>query len=586
MKYLLPALFALFTTAAQAQQTPLQYNTNGCGPGAIVVQEGTAWYCSTSQNVRATDKPITTDLPLVSGNCTIGGSGPNKVTDSGLNCTGSSSGSGFLLRSGVNAVQPTTRLSIGVNFLNAQKDYGAVGDNVTNDGPALANALAACSGSVPLFIPPGIYKTRQKLTVPDRCIVFGEQLFTYLVGDAPSTEIFADNTSGAFTAGGAVLTLGNVAQLRRVAVHGDNIAGHADAIAINGSWVVLDGIGAYSGGTYNVTCPGGAGYQGIQILNGLIGFSAGDGINLQCADSNLLNLYVYSNVGLGIISNAQKVTMNALTVEGNGSFGIAFVQATQNILSASHIVDNFAPGLKLDGTSAINDLSVTGNDFRDNGRSQVSQNDCHVYIAGTVNNANFSGNTYATNTGGPAAALTPNYVFCGSTGSSPTFSGSRITDRLPAQVLGVYNGATIQGAVVPAIPVTPMAFAVPTVAQNNTVYTSPGYTTVLGSPATSSTPVAVATPLNGLRVSVVNTPAAGQTFTYTVYSSTATNGSFSNTGITCQITDATSPPVCADTTHTAILPAGGAWTLEVKTSATSGATGVSTVTLGIGAPAS
>jgi hypothetical protein len=66
------------------------------------------------------------------------------------------------------------------------KDYGAVGDNSTDNTAALQAALTAAAGGT-LFIPKGAYRVTSQLNVPNR---------TTIVGEGPvSTEIYYRTTS-------------------------------------------------------------------------------------------------------------------------------------------------------------------------------------------------------------------------------------------------------------------------------------------------------------------------------------------------------------------------------------------------------
>src|SRR5258708_1483169 len=62
------------------------------------------------------------------------------------------------------ATLPTFRTNTGsLPGLNAKTDYTPVGDNIANDGPASAAALAVCDKTHSLYLPPGQYKIRQPL---------------------------------------------------------------------------------------------------------------------------------------------------------------------------------------------------------------------------------------------------------------------------------------------------------------------------------------------------------------------------------------------------------------------------------------
>ncbi len=429
---------------------------------------------------------------------------------------------GTMVPSAKNVVHPpsTARGYFGsLPTLNAKTDYGAKGDNTTNDGPSLASALAACGPTAPLYLPPGTYKTQQKLYQPPQCKVFGDLNFTYLTSDTPSVQIFADNTAANFTASaftgvisgttltasavtgqlaigdrlsgsgisngtrivalgtgtggsgtytvnnsqsisseamtsvGAVLTMGEASNLQGIGVHGDNIAGHADALGLSGSWIQLANILAFSGGTYSVNCPSGApGYQGVQIRNSLVGYSKGDGYFDGCADSNAYGTFFYANAGNGADAYGDKTTWIGSTFEQNTGYGISLYNSQRWVLVGNHIVDNYGPGISLNGFSAIFDsLVLTGNDFSDNGRAQASQQDCHIFVSGPLGDVNMSGNTYQTGTGGPSSATVPNYVFCDSTSSGPAFNKSTISDAFSQQAIGIYEDGTVQAAVQSAI---------------------------------------------------------------------------------------------------------------------------------------
>lgn len=110
------------------------------------------------------------------------------------------------------------------------KDYGAVGDNSTNDTAALQTALTAATGGV-LFIPKGAYRVTAQLNVPNR---------TTIVGEGPiSTQIYYRTAS---------TTVFN--QLFRF----DNV----DNIQLEKIGLICD-IGAGCQNTVGVYCSGGAG---------------------------------------------------------------------------------------------------------------------------------------------------------------------------------------------------------------------------------------------------------------------------------------------------------------------------------------
>ena len=81
---------------------------------------------------------------------------------------GLSAGTGITLTT----VGNTLTISSTQNYYVSVKDYGALGNGITNDGPALQNALN--SGSKNIYFPSGTYKVRQTLSIPKDVSVFGD----------------------------------------------------------------------------------------------------------------------------------------------------------------------------------------------------------------------------------------------------------------------------------------------------------------------------------------------------------------------------------------------------------------------------
>lgn len=70
------------------------------------------------------------------------------------------------------------------------KDYGAVGDNSTDDTSALQAALTAAAGGT-LFIPKGAYRVTSQLSVPNRTTIVGEgPISTQIYYRTSSTTLF------------------------------------------------------------------------------------------------------------------------------------------------------------------------------------------------------------------------------------------------------------------------------------------------------------------------------------------------------------------------------------------------------------
>lgn len=111
-----------------------------------------------------------------------------------------------------------------------------------------------------------------------------------------------------------------------------------------------------------------------------------------------------------------------------------------------------------------------------------------------------------------------------------------------------------------------LGFAGASAAQNSTTYISTGGTVN----STSGAIVTASGTLKNLYIATVNTPAAGQSFTFAVQIAGVTSI------ITCQETTTAS---CNDLTDTASISAGNTFSIKVTTSATSGNTGAVSVGL-------
>lgn len=60
------------------------------------------------------------------------------------------------------------------NWLNAKRDFGAMGDGVTDDSPALTDAIRAAGAlRTPLVIPAGAYRINTQILIPSNVVIFG-----------------------------------------------------------------------------------------------------------------------------------------------------------------------------------------------------------------------------------------------------------------------------------------------------------------------------------------------------------------------------------------------------------------------------
>jgi len=81
------------------------------------------------------------------------------------------SGGNAFVSGGTTTITGGTTTVMDVNYINI-KDYGAVGDGVTDDTTAIETALASGKS---LFVPAGTYKLTAAITIPSHCFMYGEE---------------------------------------------------------------------------------------------------------------------------------------------------------------------------------------------------------------------------------------------------------------------------------------------------------------------------------------------------------------------------------------------------------------------------
>ena len=103
--------------------------------------------------------------------------------------------------------QPNNKLDV--------KDFGAVGDGITDDHYAIENAISALNGSHGyIYFPPGKYLITKSLYLPDSCILMGESsnkttLLFNLNGEAANCIILSKSQSSDFNDITGGLDMGN-----------------------------------------------------------------------------------------------------------------------------------------------------------------------------------------------------------------------------------------------------------------------------------------------------------------------------------------------------------------------------------------
>ena len=362
-----------------------------------------------------------------------------------------------MLPNASNAVLPAARSNLGLSAaLNAKTDYGAKGDNATNDGPALASALAACNGAAPLYLPPGQYRTQQKLTVPAHCHLVGDNTFTYYTGGGgpqPGAVIIGDNSGGGFSAGDAVVTLTDqTSMVDGVAAFG--ISAVADSFKLAAGGVLRHVLAA--NGRYGINCAAGLAI----ITDSETSFTSNVGVYGQCADQLFLRNWVHSGgATAGYYGPATvKAQLIGNVFEWNAGYGVYFDNGGGPVADITIIGNKFdhnsLENLALKGVSNV---TVTGNSFRRGYSSGTGH--AHIKYFGAITGLSQVGNSFRAdpvNDDG-SGALIPDYDYDADVAA--TFTKSLIADNPPAMTTGIYSSGAqaIMAASNLALPVAPNA---------------------------------------------------------------------------------------------------------------------------------
>jgi hypothetical protein len=306
------------------------------------------------------------------------------------------------------------------------KDFGAVGDGVTNDGPALQAAL---DSGQPLFVPWGVYITRQPLVAPARSVIVGEDVNAYIYTDAPRVVI----RGVALAATQATLEVGALSTLRGLCVEGiqgtfGNSTTGVDALRARARSITLDRVYTRFG-RYGVDFTQGANLAATNCHSRDCSMAAWFA-SFGASDTTFLACYaVASQIGFSILSST-KVSLIGCVAEWNNQYGVeGFIYNSFNIIGCQ-IDRNFDMGVRLNGGRHA---SLIGNNFRRNGSTG---RESHLILDGINLDIQLGANTYSLEPNSDAAGLgvpTPQYVY--SVGS-----GGRVTGMISESP--VASGAT------------------------------------------------------------------------------------------------------------------------------------------------
>ena len=107
---------------------------------------------------------------------------------------------------------------------NVVSDFGAVGDGVRDDAPAIQRAITACGVGQVVFVPAGTYRLNSQLTIAKGVVLRGAgvgatRLKTYAawhgiqLGNFPSSPV-ATNVSGSPAKGETTVTVASAANMQ------------------------------------------------------------------------------------------------------------------------------------------------------------------------------------------------------------------------------------------------------------------------------------------------------------------------------------------------------------------------------------
>ena len=98
------------------------------------------------------------------------------------------------------------------------KDYGAVGDGVTDDSAAVINTLTAAAGGGIIFFPKGRYLITQALVIPRNAMVQG--IGCHELADGSIDQGLVMNVPPAATVNNAMITMGPAAVMKDIGITG------------------------------------------------------------------------------------------------------------------------------------------------------------------------------------------------------------------------------------------------------------------------------------------------------------------------------------------------------------------------------
>jgi hypothetical protein len=319
--------------------------------------------------------------------------------------------------------------------------FGAKGDGVTDDAPALNAALTAqAANGFVLFVPPGVYLLGSTVTAQAGAVLLGyEDIPNYApsaVGQRGRTVFMAKQTG---FSGSTVLLLNGFSTLKNITVYG--VPGSVDCITLNPGQSHFR-LGAVWGhfGRHGLVA------TSANVIHAYeCGFGENSGNGFQGAfgtsDHDFVSCVFNGNTGDGFYvgSGSGAIRCTNCAFEWNRTYGFETFQASNIDINGCHFDRNSGYGMR---HVQVTGLVFSGNTFR---RNSAAQNNLAqwAFLSGSTN-VSEGANCYiagAINDDG-SGSVQPQYV-----GIIDSTSSVNVTSDPPAMAAGIWQDTTTQARV-------------------------------------------------------------------------------------------------------------------------------------------
>ena len=270
------------------------------------------------------------------------------------------------------------------------KDYGAAGDDTTDDTTAIQNTLSAGAGKT-VYLPDGTYKITSALTIPANTRLVGSGTIHQTTTGAKGLVIGGSNvTIEGLTLKGRLSAAAYASGEYAIDLVAPNLAGSYTGIVIRGVTITMWGYAGislrFADGFRIVDCDvSTVGYTGIQVLSGANGLIRGNrvqnigpgssgnmyGIALSysgtesASDPSTRDTVVDGNLISGVAwegletHGGLRITFSNNTILGCKT-GIAFAQASVTAITGGVVTGNVVDTLNDTGDGSAYALQVYG----------------------------------------------------------------------------------------------------------------------------------------------------------------------------------------------------------------------------------